>query len=133
MDDNCRYCIMIFWSEEDHTFIAEVPELPDCAGDGATYQKALSKVLGIMRKRVESADKLGQALPEPKGRLVTGLEAEWEDTEPELFVASELRHTFHKPTCRWAEDWDHKHWWQKFDSHEEASAAGYVPCKTCCA
>jgi hypothetical protein len=36
-----RYEIILYWSEEDQAFIAEVPELPGCAADGETYQEAL--------------------------------------------------------------------------------------------
>jgi len=37
-----RYEINFYWSEQDQSFIAEVPDLPGCAADGETYQKALS-------------------------------------------------------------------------------------------
>jgi len=37
-----RYEIIIYWSDEDQAFIAEVPELPGCAADGATYQEAIA-------------------------------------------------------------------------------------------
>ena len=37
-----KYEIIIFWSDEDKSFIAEVPELPGCMADGKTYQEALS-------------------------------------------------------------------------------------------
>jgi predicted RNase H-like HicB family nuclease len=39
-----RYEIIIYWSDEDQAFIAEVPELPGCAADGPTYQAALKNV-----------------------------------------------------------------------------------------
>ena len=38
MKSKHRYEIIIYWSEEDKAYIAEVPELPGCAADGATYQ-----------------------------------------------------------------------------------------------
>ncbi len=43
-----RYEIILYWSEEDQGFIAEVPELPGCAADGKTYQEALQNVEIIM-------------------------------------------------------------------------------------
>lgn len=38
-----KYGVIIYWSEEDQAFIAEVPELPGCAADGKSYQQALAK------------------------------------------------------------------------------------------
>jgi len=38
-----RYEVIIYWSKEDEAFIVEVPELPGCMADGATYQEALAK------------------------------------------------------------------------------------------
>jgi hypothetical protein len=35
-----RYEIIIYWSQADEAFIAEVPELPGCAADGKTYKEA---------------------------------------------------------------------------------------------
>jgi len=32
---------LLYWSETDRAFIAEVPELPGCAAEGATYQEAV--------------------------------------------------------------------------------------------
>jgi predicted RNase H-like HicB family nuclease len=42
MGSKFRYEVVIYWSEEDQAFIAEVPELPGCAADGATYQEAVA-------------------------------------------------------------------------------------------
>ena len=39
-----RYGIILYWSDEDQSYIAEVPELAGCAADGATYQEALQNV-----------------------------------------------------------------------------------------
>ncbi len=65
-----RYEVIIYWSKEDEAFIAEVPELPGCAADGATYQEALSNVEVIIKEWIETAKKLGRPIPEPKGRLM---------------------------------------------------------------
>lgn len=65
-----KYEIIIFWSEEDQTFIAEVPELTGCMADGATYQKVLANAEIIIRKWLETARELGRQIPKPKGRLV---------------------------------------------------------------
>ncbi len=65
-----KYEIIIYWSQEDQAFIAEVPELPGCAADGKTYQEALANVEVIIREWIEPAKELGRPIPAPKGRLV---------------------------------------------------------------
>jgi len=65
-----KYEIIIYWSEEDQAFIAEVPELPGCAADGATYKEALTNVEVIIKEWIETAKELGRPIPQPKGRLV---------------------------------------------------------------
>ncbi len=62
------YEIIIYWSEEDKTFIAEVPELPGCMADGATYQKALSNAEVVIQEWIETAKELGRSIPKPKRR-----------------------------------------------------------------
>jgi predicted RNase H-like HicB family nuclease len=70
MSDNYRYEIIMYWSEEDQAFIAEVPELPGCAADGTTYQEALANVQVIITEWIETAKELGRPIPQPKGRLL---------------------------------------------------------------
>lgn len=65
-----KYEIIIYWSEEDSAFIAEVPELAGCMADGATYQEALANAEIIIQEWIETAQALGRKIPEPKGRLV---------------------------------------------------------------
>ncbi|MGD0908967.1 MAG: type II toxin-antitoxin system HicB family antitoxin [Candidatus Acidiferrales bacterium] len=65
-----KYQVIIYWSEEDDTFIAEVPELPGCAADGKTYRDALRNVEGVVQEWLETARELGRPIPKPKGRLV---------------------------------------------------------------
>jgi predicted RNase H-like HicB family nuclease len=65
-----KYEIIIYWSEADGAFIAEVPELPGCSADGSTKAKALVAVEKIAREWIETAKELGRPVPEPKGRLV---------------------------------------------------------------
>ncbi|BAZ66027.1 hypothetical protein NIES4106_07730 [Fischerella sp. NIES-4106] len=66
-----RYEIIIYWSEEEQAFIAEVPELPGCAADGETYQEALQNVEIIMQEWIETAQQLGRSIPEPRRRLMS--------------------------------------------------------------
>jgi len=70
MKSKWKYEIIIYWSEEDQAYIAEVPELPGCSADGKTYKQAVANVEVIIREWVETATELGRAIPEPKGRLV---------------------------------------------------------------
>jgi predicted RNase H-like HicB family nuclease len=65
-----KYEIIIYWSDQDDAFIAEVPELPGCMADGATYQEALSNAEIIIQEWIDTAKEIGRAIPEPKGRLV---------------------------------------------------------------
>lgn len=65
-----KYEVIIYWSEHDQAFIAEVPELPGCAADGETYQKALANAEVVIREWIETAKELGRPIPAPKGRLV---------------------------------------------------------------
>ncbi|MEG4105180.1 type II toxin-antitoxin system HicB family antitoxin [Microcoleus sp. S13_C5] len=65
-----KYEVIIYWSDEDQAFIAEVPELPGCAADGETYQEALQNLEIIMQEWVETARQLGRSIPQPKGRLM---------------------------------------------------------------
>lgn len=65
-----RYEIIVYWSKEDQAFIAEVPELPGCAADGATYQEAIANVEIVIREWIETAKELGRQIPKPKGCLV---------------------------------------------------------------
>lgn len=68
--NDIRYEIILYWSKEDDAFIAEVPELPGCAADGATYGEALAAAEVVIGEWIETAKELGRAIPEPKGRLM---------------------------------------------------------------
>ena len=70
MANELRYEVIIYWSDEDESFVAEVPELPGCAADGATYQEAVANAEMVIREWVETALELGRTVPEPRGRLM---------------------------------------------------------------
>ena len=70
MANELRYEVIIYWSDEDQAFIAEVPELPGCAADGATYQEAIAHAEVVIREWIETALELGRTVPEPRGRLM---------------------------------------------------------------
>jgi len=65
-----KYEVIIYWSEEDQAFIAEVPELPGCMSDGPTKAEALTNVEQIAAEWIETAKALGRPIPEPRGRLM---------------------------------------------------------------
>jgi len=65
-----KYEIIMYWSEEDEAFIAEVPELPGCAADGPTRQEALANAEVIIGEWMKTARELGRPIPERKGRLL---------------------------------------------------------------
>lgn len=65
-----KYALIIYWSEEDQSFIVEVPELSGCMADGETYEQAVANVRQVIAEWIETAQKLGRSIPEPKGRLM---------------------------------------------------------------
>lgn len=70
MRNELRYEVIIYWSESDQAFIAEVPELAGCAADGPTRRKALAAVEQVIVEWIETAKELGRPIPQPRGRLL---------------------------------------------------------------
>ncbi len=58
-----KYEVIIYWSQEDQAFVAEVPELPGCAADGKTYREALANVEVVIQEWIETAKELGRPIP----------------------------------------------------------------------
>jgi predicted RNase H-like HicB family nuclease len=63
-----RYEIIIFWSDEDRAFVADVPELPGCMAHGKTRGAALRNAEDAAVLWLETAREMGRAVPQPKGR-----------------------------------------------------------------
>ena len=63
-----RYEVIIYWSDEDGAFVAEVPELPGCIAHGSSYEAALAEARQAIDLWVETAQEFGDPIPEPKGR-----------------------------------------------------------------
>jgi predicted RNase H-like HicB family nuclease len=63
-----KYEIIIYWSEEDEAFVAEMPELPGCAAHGPTQDRALRNAQDAIRLWIDTAKEFGDPVPEPKGR-----------------------------------------------------------------
>lgn len=64
-----RYEVVLYWSDTDQAFVAEIPELPGCMADGESYAAALANAEVVAREWIETATSLGRAVPEPKSRL----------------------------------------------------------------
>lgn len=64
-----KYEIILYWSEPDNAFIAEIPELSGCMADGQTMPEALENVQTVAREWIETAQELGREIPAPRGRL----------------------------------------------------------------
>ena len=66
-----RYEIIIFWSNEDQAYVADVPELPGCMAHGESYEKALANAKQAISLWIETAKEFGDPIPEPKGHRLT--------------------------------------------------------------
>ncbi len=66
-----KYEIIIYWSNEDSVFVAEVPELPGCMAHGDTQAAALTNANDAVQLWIDTAYEDGVPVPEPKGeRLI---------------------------------------------------------------
>ncbi|MDS4042619.1 MAG: type II toxin-antitoxin system HicB family antitoxin [Candidatus Competibacter sp.] len=63
-----KYETIIFWSDEDQAYLADVPELPGCMAHGATYESALANAKKAIQLWLDTAEEFGDLIPEPKGR-----------------------------------------------------------------
>lgn len=63
-----KYEIIIYWSEEDKVYVADVPELPGCMAHGETEESALSNVKEAIQLWIDTAREFGDPIPQPKGR-----------------------------------------------------------------
>jgi len=62
-----KYEIIIFYSDEDQAFIADVPELPGCMAHGDTHDAALTNAKEAIKLWIETAKEFGDPIPKPKG------------------------------------------------------------------
>ena len=65
-----NYEIIVYWSNEDNAFIAEVPELAGCMADGQTYIEAVQNAQILIDEWVETAELMGRSVPMARGKLV---------------------------------------------------------------
>ncbi len=64
-----RYELIIYWSKADEAFVVEVPELPGCMADGASYEQAVANAKVVIQEWMDTALALGRPIPEPRGKL----------------------------------------------------------------
>ena len=69
MNNSVKYEIIIFWSEVDNAFIAEMPELAGCMADGSSYEEALANAQIVINQWIETAIAIGRDIPKPRVRL----------------------------------------------------------------
>lgn len=63
-----KYETIVFWSEEDRAYLAEVSELPGCMAHGGTYENALANAQEAIHLWIDTAAEFGDPVPQPKGR-----------------------------------------------------------------
>lgn len=63
-----KFETIIYWSEADQAYLAEVPELPGCMAHGGTYEAALANAQETIQLWIDTATEFGDPIPEPKGR-----------------------------------------------------------------
>ncbi len=62
-----KYEIILYWSNEDSVYIAEMPELPGCIADGKTPEEALKNIQIVAAEWIETAKELNRPIPKPRG------------------------------------------------------------------
>jgi predicted RNase H-like HicB family nuclease len=63
-----KYEIIIFWSDEDQAFVADVPELAGCMAHGSSHTEALNNAEQAIALWLETAREFDRPVPQPKGR-----------------------------------------------------------------
>jgi predicted RNase H-like HicB family nuclease len=63
-----NYEMIVYWSDEDNAFIAEVPELAGCMADGQTYVEAVQNAEIAIGEWIETARSIGRSVPATLGK-----------------------------------------------------------------
>lgn len=66
--DPYKYELIVYWSAEDRSFIADVPELPGCSAHGTTPSEAVAQAQEAIALWIETAREFGDIVPDPEGR-----------------------------------------------------------------
>ncbi|MBK5967490.1 MULTISPECIES: type II toxin-antitoxin system HicB family antitoxin [Thiorhodovibrio] len=67
---SAKYEIIIYWSQKDNAYLAEIPELPGAMADGKNYLDAVRNAEIVIQEWIATAKELGRPVPEPRGRLM---------------------------------------------------------------
>ncbi len=67
-----KYGIILYWSNEDGAFVAEVPELPGCMVHGDSQEDALERANEAMQLWIDTARGHGDPVPQPKAAAFVG-------------------------------------------------------------
>ena len=62
-----KYETIIYWSDVDQAFLAEVPELPGCTAHGDSQENALANVTQAIELWITTAKEFGDPVPQAKG------------------------------------------------------------------
>ena len=65
-----KYETVIYWSEEDQLYIAEVPDLPGCMAHGKTDMEALVNSRDAIELWISTAKEFGDPVPAPTDHSV---------------------------------------------------------------
>ncbi|MGH2608676.1 MAG: type II toxin-antitoxin system HicB family antitoxin [Tepidiformaceae bacterium] len=65
-----KYELIIWWSDDDKAFLVDVPELPGCMADGASYEEAVANAQVVIQEWIETARDEAREIPAPRGRLL---------------------------------------------------------------
>lgn len=87
-----KYEMIVYWSEDDASFIVEVPELPGCMADGATAVDALINAEQAINEWIETANSIGREIPQPKGRI--------KEVEPDEWDKAMIKDIETNPDCK---------------------------------
>lgn len=68
MTANYRYHINVFYSEEDACYVADIPDLQYCSAFGDTAAEAVAEVQVAQQLYIESCERAGDPIPQPKYR-----------------------------------------------------------------
>ena len=62
-----KYEIVLYWSNDDNAFVAEVPGLAGCMAHGDTQEAALKNVNQAIALWIDTAKEFGDPIPDLKG------------------------------------------------------------------